>query len=793
MATDFVRRCPSCDTENPADSMRCVCGAMLLGVDISPRNSSSPVTPTASVTAPASAMLRCPYDDCGQPNLAGAVSCVYCARPLAAPVAGSASNPVTHASGDSADDNVSLPASLLARYTPIRNLPTHGAEADLVLVESKQSGELRLVKLFRVGLSVNAAVSERVEKMALRHRLNCFERGTAGGRFYEVLEYCRSGSLRDVFEESSHRPLLSITEVAAELNNAIAAAHANQLVHRDIKPDNVLVRSKVPLQLILIDFGIASILDATQRFTGAARTLMYASPESLSGVIDGKTDYWALGMILLEAETGHHPFAGLSDAVILHHLATRNIDLSGVSDPGTRKLLKGLLLRDPQKRWGESEVSRWLQGDATLAEPADAAMLVQFTEPYHLGKQQCHTAEQLAVALAAHWKEGVADLNNGQLLSWFSNVQKDQNTIRLLLDFQQDARLPGDVRLLHLLIHLYPALPPVWRGESIELPAIFRCVARALHGEEGAMDWLSDLYERGVVAAYGKAGNKEAKELDQRWRNAAASFEAAWQKSIEILNARSEASAAAVPSFDDLMFGRIEPDRPDLRRLHGQLLASVYDAHWVAQLRERLSIDVVQSYVQSSRLAALGDPKTLDAPALLVLNELLPRVQKVAAADKEALAQRHALRTDEVRAMSDEAKALIAQIQTMGRSSSLDESGCSDLKSALEKFFALLARVEMMGIDEEAVLTLRKSMKRFEPTAARMIRLVDSLAERFLSNSGWMSPDAVTFVTMAVLFLPVTFSVRALYFVIPAVIGVAIWRLYPPHMLRRKIRALASL
>ena len=265
-------------------------------------------------------------------------------------------------------------------------------------------------------------------------------------------------------------PLLSISEMAAELNGAISAAHASHLVHRDIKPDNVLVRSRVPLQLILIDFGIASILDATQRFTGAARTLMYASPESLSGVIDGKTDYWALGMVLLEAATGHHPFTGLSDAVILHHLATRNIDLQNVAEPGTRKLLKGLLLRDPQKRWGSSEVSRWLQGDVSLAEPADVAVALHFAEPYHLGDQQCHTAEQLAVALAAHWKEGVADLNNGQLLSWFSNVQKDQNTVRLLLDFQQDARLPGDVRLLQLLLHLYPALAPVWRGESAELP-----------------------------------------------------------------------------------------------------------------------------------------------------------------------------------------------------------------------------------------------------------------------------------------------------------------------------------
>ena len=786
MATEFVRRCLSCDTENAAESMRCVCGAMLLGVDISAKAASG-TAPVAHADRAANGVRQCPYADCAQPNPAAAESCVYCARPLAALAA-----QATPGLNAGADESVLLPATLLARYQPIRALATHGAEADLVLVETRQSGELRLVKLYRVGLSLNTAVIERVEQISPRHRINCYERGTAGGRCYEVLEYCKVGSLRELFEEGNHRPVLSVSEIAAELNAAIGAVHASHLVHRDIKPDNILVRSKVPLQLILIDFGIASVLDATQRFTGAARTLMYASPESLSGVLDGKTDYWALGMVLLEAATGNHPFTGLSDAVILHHLATRNIELTEVSDPGTRKLLKGLLIRDPQRRWGNSEVSRWLQGDVTLAEPVDAAALVRFAEPYHLGDQQCHTAEQLAVALSTHWKEGVADLNNGQLLNWFSNVQKDQNTVRLLLDFQQDARLHGDVRLLHLLLHLYPAIAPVWRGKSIELPAVFELVGRALKGQQDAADLLSDLYQRDVMTVYAKAGNKEAQSIDVLWRNAALSFQNEWERVIGILSAKTEASKATLPSFDDLMFGRIESDRPDLTGLHGRLLASIYDPQWTQQLRERLSVDVIELFVHSARLMALGEPKTLDAPALLVLDELLPRLQKVAQADQQALVQHQAERINEIGAMAEQAKSLMAQINTLARTSSLDEMGCSDFKSALEKFFALLARVEMLGVEDEAALTLRKSMKRFEPVANRMLHLVDSLSERFLANSGWMGSDAVTVAGMAVLFLPVTFSPKTLYVVLPAVIGIAIWRLYPARMLRTKIRRLAS-
>ena len=114
MAVDFIRRCPSCDTENPADSMRCVCGAMLLGVDISPKLPAAVAQPGNLVERPAGGMQQCPYADCRQANPPGVSHCVYCARALTALV----TPPATRPSSDSADDNPSLPASLATRYKP---------------------------------------------------------------------------------------------------------------------------------------------------------------------------------------------------------------------------------------------------------------------------------------------------------------------------------------------------------------------------------------------------------------------------------------------------------------------------------------------------------------------------------------------------------------------------------------------------------------------------------------------------------------------------------------------------
>ena len=94
-----------------------------------------------------------------------------------------------------------------------------------------------------------------------------------------------------------------------------------------------MIRQWQPLRIALTDFGIASVAEATQHFTTVARTLRYAAPEAATGVIGRAADYWSLGMLVLEALSGRHPFAGLSDAVLSYQLATQLVDCSGVAEP----------------------------------------------------------------------------------------------------------------------------------------------------------------------------------------------------------------------------------------------------------------------------------------------------------------------------------------------------------------------------------------------------------------------------------------------------------------------------
>ncbi|MEP6701900.1 MAG: protein kinase, partial [Betaproteobacteria bacterium] len=488
--TEYVRICPTCRVENAPEVMRCACGAILAGIDVVRKDSSpiaEPSTTAAGAALSSGESLVCQYSDCGQASPPGSTICAYCNRALDGPAQNLAPKSL-----------LNLPAILAARFRLVRSLPAKGSEAELLIVEPNAGGPEQIAKIYRQGIAPRADVQARIAQIDPRRRVQILESGFADGHAYELMEYCVHGSLRDRMQCG---PLAGaeLHSMIQQLAAAIASVHAAGLVHRDLKPENVLVRSLDPLELVLTDFSIASVLEGTQRFTGVARTLPYAAPESLSGVIDGKSDYWALGMIVLEAVSGTHPFAGLSEAVILHQLTTRNVDVTAVVDRNVRKLLRGLLLREPQTRWGESALARWLAGDPTLPEPFELGPAAGFSEPYRLGEVVCTTPEQLAVALATHWREGIADLGNSQLVQWFRGVQKDHNVVRLLIELRHERQLHVDVQLLKLILYLAPGIPPVWRGESIALPAILAHASQALEGDVEASHWLHALYQHRVL------------------------------------------------------------------------------------------------------------------------------------------------------------------------------------------------------------------------------------------------------------------------------------------------------
>lgn len=756
---------------------------MLAGVDLVRKGMRPTLADTPSPSVPVTQEVICAFADCGQSNPPGSLICRYCNRPL------------THSRALAIGQSpglMTLPAALKDRFRIVQLLPAKGAEAELLIVQPHDGGPQRVAKIYRHGIAPRREVQDRVARIDPEHLVQLLESGLSDGYAYEVMEYCVHGSLRDRLAAGplTGPPLLAMI---GELAAAIASVHMAGLVHRDLKPENVLVRGEEPLRLVLTDFSIASVLEGTQRFTSAARTLPYASPESLSGVIDGKSDYWALGMIVLEAALGKHPFAGLSEAVILHHLTTRSIDVAGIEDRDLKKLLRGLLLRDPNARWGRDQITRWLSGDPSLAEPVDQGPAAGFGEPYRIANDVCETPEQLAVALARNWPAGIADLGNGQLLAWFRNVQKDHNVVRLMIEMNFERKLHVDVQLLKLILHLAPGIPPVWRGESIELQAILDRATLALNGDMDAAQWLNALYQFRVLETYAQAGNPQAADIVQRWNQASDRFDEAWEKQLALIKHKAPGRAAGEAiDVDAARYGVSGPTRPSLLTLHPRLLAITYDAGWAERLRRRLLAELAGLIVYCPWLTELGDPLQMDGTALLVLESLLPEARIAAERQTKANSRRVEEEAADYRATISALAAIVTALQTAARGPIPTDTACADLRDGLERFFSLAAEIRASGRSDAPWLEMRKSVIRREPIVKRLQALLDQLTERLAINSGWLNGRLLGILLLVAFLGPRFLGPR--FFLVLAVIavGVVAWRLVPNFFLMRDLRVLSE-
>jgi len=184
-----------------------------------------------------------------------------------------------------------------------------------------------------------------------------FDSGTSGDFAYYVMPLIRGESLR---ERMLRSPTLSTTEacaIVAEIADALDAAHRAGIVHRDVKPENILLSDGRPL---VTDFGIAHATNhSTESLTRTGTligTAQYMSPEQLesSRAIDGRADIFALGCILYEMLSGSTPFAAPTLPAVLAKLATETapaLPATSPAGPVLRGILARALAKDPADRF----------------------------------------------------------------------------------------------------------------------------------------------------------------------------------------------------------------------------------------------------------------------------------------------------------------------------------------------------------------------------------------------------------------------------------------------------------
>jgi TolB-like protein len=151
-------------------------------------------------------------------------------------------------------------------------------------------------------------------------------------------------------------------EIVAQVAQGLSCAHAAGVVHRDLKPGNLLLTASGGVKIL--DFGLASVMDRSVTAPSPIiGTVAYMAPEQLRNeVIDPRTDLWALGVVLYEMLTGQRPFEGANTVevarAILHEQPARPATLRSDLSTGIESLVTGLLQKDPALRFSSTEA--WL-------------------------------------------------------------------------------------------------------------------------------------------------------------------------------------------------------------------------------------------------------------------------------------------------------------------------------------------------------------------------------------------------------------------------------------------------
>src|SRR5262245_10772772 len=211
-----------------------------------------------------------------------------------------------------------------------------------------------------------------------------YDWGQESGTYFIVMEYVEGRSLRDLIRSEGPVDAGRAADITAEIASALAFAHRSGVVHRDVKPGNVLITPQGSVKVT--DFGIAraGAGDGLTQTGSVMGTATYFSPEQAQGLaVDGRSDVYSLGVVLYELVCGGVPFVADSPVSVAYkHVreepvppSQRNTDVP----PGLEQIIMSSLAKDPDQRYQSADdmradLLRFRRGRPLAAAPVTAML-----------------------------------------------------------------------------------------------------------------------------------------------------------------------------------------------------------------------------------------------------------------------------------------------------------------------------------------------------------------------------------------------------------------------------------
>jgi len=202
----------------------------------------------------------------------------------------------------------------------------------------------------------HAAAALDHPNLCVVHEVGTTERGW----LFLAMSLYEGETLRARLKRDGSLPVSECLEIARQIAEGLQAAHAAGVVHRDLKPGNVMLLPDGTVRIL--DFGLAKARDQSISETGAHfGTVSYMSPEQVQGdKVDGRADLWALGVLMYEMLTGRKPFNGDEEVAvalaILHEEPPLPSTYRSEISPALENLVLRLLRKDPDKRYTNAEL-----------------------------------------------------------------------------------------------------------------------------------------------------------------------------------------------------------------------------------------------------------------------------------------------------------------------------------------------------------------------------------------------------------------------------------------------------
>jgi serine/threonine-protein kinase len=259
------------------------------------------------------------------------------------------------------------PSTIIADRYRLDSLRAHGGIADVWKATDLQLTRPVAVKLLKPHLAAESTLAERFRREAiaaanLNHDniVTVYDAIEDNGRQAVIMEFVDGESLRERLDREKTLSIRTVLSIGYWVCLALDAAHKQGLIHRDVKPGNILI--DINKKVMLTDFGIAKVLDGEEDLTSEnimMGTAKYLSPEQVRGDnLDARADLYSLGLVMYECLAGKVPFVGKNDTdtalARLHRDATDIAQHRPDIDPDAARLITRLIAREPKDRYSDA-------------------------------------------------------------------------------------------------------------------------------------------------------------------------------------------------------------------------------------------------------------------------------------------------------------------------------------------------------------------------------------------------------------------------------------------------------